>query len=329
MGAKMLVFAMILLMAAACGGGGDPTTLATGTTGMEESDSGDGGDDLIATDITNAIFTARSADCADYMGAYESRVVDVLNSQGFDGTTTVEVLADTCTLASNNIPNHDMQDNGQMFATAIEERNRTFTIVRNPQLAGATTPLSQQWWDGIFLNGTVIDLLSAGCWDGTRNVAAGCSDQVEWLIDPIGSNGFFTHDSHNAHTQPDGTYHYHGNPNAMFDGSPGPEGSPIIGFASDGFPIYGSYFLDPDSGQVRKAISGYTLKDGSRPDGTAGPGGVFDGFYVQDWEWTDSGDLDACNGMTVNGQYGYYITNTYPWIVKCLRGTPHGSFQKQ
>ena len=45
----------------------------------------------------------------------------------------------------------------------------------------------------------------------------------------------------------------------MFDGNPGINGSPVIGFAADGFPIYGSYFLDPSSNQVRKAISGYTL----------------------------------------------------------------------
>ena len=51
----------------------------------------------------------------------------------------------------------------------------------------------------------------------------------------------------------------------MFDDNPGAEGSPVIGFAADGFPIYGSYFLDPQTNQVRKAISGYELKAGTRP----------------------------------------------------------------
>ena len=80
-----------------------------------------------------------------------------------------------------------------------------------------------------------------------------------------------------------------------------------IGYALDGFPIYGSYFLDPETGEVRKAISGYTLKEGERVevDGL-NPGGEYDGNYVQDWEFTDAGDLDECNGMTVDGQYGYY-----------------------
>ena len=51
-------------------------------------------------------------------------------------------------------------------------------------------------------------------------------------------------------------------------------------------------------------------------------------MYVQDWEWTDAGDLDACNGMTVDGQYGYYVTEAYPWILGCFSGEPHESFDK-
>jgi hypothetical protein len=141
----------------------------------------------------------------------------------------------------------------------------------------------------------------------------------------VGSDGFFKHDTHNAHTQPDGTYHYHGGPNAMFDASPGLYGSPLIGFASDGFPIYGTYFLDASTDTVRKATSGYTLREGAR-DG--GPGGSYDGYYIQDWEFTDAGDLDECNGMSVNGQYGYYVTDTYPWILRCHSGTPDASFAK-
>ena len=52
----------------------------------------------------------------------------------------------------------------------------------------------------------------------------------------------FKVDIHNAHVQGDGTYHYHGNPNAMFDDSPSGDGSPLIGFAADGFPIWILYF---------------------------------------------------------------------------------------
>jgi len=75
-------------------------------------------------------------------------------------------------------------------------------------------------------------------------------------------NDFGT-DSHNAHTQPEGTYHYHGSPVAMFYSDTAVV-SPVIGFAADDFPIYGSYF--DDNGTIRKATSSYQLKQGSRID---------------------------------------------------------------
>ena len=136
----------------------------------------------------------------------------------------------------------------------------------------------------------------------------------------------FGADAHNAHSQPDGTYHYHGDPMSMWDDNPGDNGSPVIGFAADGFPIYGSYFND--NGTLRKAVSGYELKQGARPEEPDGPGGVYDGTYIDDFEYTGNGDLDECNGMTVDGQYGYYITDAYPWILRCYHGTPDESFNK-
>jgi len=186
------------------------------------------------------------------------------------------------------------------------------------------------------LNGVVLDLLSAGCYnpnsqqaDSSGNTAIGCNENDDWLLDPLGADNNFGTDLHNAHTQPDGTYHYHGNPNAMFDDNPGSNGSPVIGFAADGFPIYGSYFLDPDSDSVRKAVSGYTLKAGSRGTQSAtNPGGSYDGSYIDDYEFTNTGDLDSCNGMTLDGQYGYYVTDGYPWVMGCISGTPDDSFSK-
>ena len=115
----------------------------------------------------------------------------------------------------------------------------------------------------------------------------------------------------------------------MFDDNPGADGSPVIGFAADGFPIYGTYFKDPTTSQVRKAVSGYSLKTGSRGTrSNTNPGGNYDGTYIDDYEFTNAGDLDQCNGMTVNGQYGYYVTESYPWVIKCFSGVPDNSFQK-
>jgi YHYH protein len=35
-----------------------------------------------------------------------------------------------------------------------------------------------------------------------------------------------------------------------------------------------------------------------------------------------SGDLDNCNGITVDGEYAYIITHEFPLIPRCLKGEP-------
>jgi hypothetical protein len=293
------------------------------------------GQDLAGSvvEITDAILDNRSANCSDYANAYAASATDLQRSLVFAAELEITIDALECTLVSNAIPNHDFNDATAQFATDVAAVNRAFTISRSPELASGMTPLSQQSWDAVMLNGVVLDLLSAGCYrpnhpmaDPDGNVPIGCTTNDSWLLDPLGPGNGFGTDLHHAHTQPDGTYHYHGDPMALFDQSPGPEGSPVVGFAADGFPIYGSYFNDGTA--VRKAVSGYTLKQGNRPTGSLDPGGVYDGKYVDDWEFTDSGDLDSCNGMWVDGQYGYYVTGSYPWVMHCLVGTPHSSFAK-
>ena len=86
--------------------------------------------------------------------------------------------------------------------------------------------------------------------------------------------------------------------------------SPIIGWAYDGNPIYGPYgFANPEGGLIKGMVSGYTLKSSaSRPSGFAL------GFFVEDYEWTNAGDLDEHNGRFCitpdypNGTYAYFAT---------------------
>lgn len=333
---NLILFTMALSAIALVGCGG-------GSSNSSGGDVDDGVDDdtpveTEAVDITDAIFTKTDGSCAEYVENYEATVQDEQNSIFYDASIVVTLNGTNCTLAANGIPNHDFNDSSANFASDISEMDRTFTVSSEPSLATTATELSQNYWDAVMLNGVVLDLLSAGCYDpdsanadSLGNTAIGCSSDDPFLLDPLGPDYRFGADEHNAHTQPDGTYHYHGNPNAMFDDSPGLNGSPVIGFAADGFPVYGSYFLDTDNA-VRKAISGYELKDGTRagtgtPDAT-GPGGSYDGTYISDYEFTDAGDLDECNGMTVGGQYAYYVTESYPWVLNCLSGTVDESFRK-
>jgi len=89
--------------------------------------------------------------------------------------------------------------------------------------------------------------------------------------------------------------------------------SPIIGWAYDGNPIYGPYgFSNPDgTGNVKRLRSGYTLvQKQNRPDEQEYPLG----YFVEDYEYFDNGDLDTHNGRFCatpeypNGIYAYFCT---------------------
>jgi len=118
------------------------------------------------------------------------------------------------------------------------------------------------------------------------------------------------------------------------DCSAGP--SPVIGFASDGFPVYGPCMKTSD-GAIRRAKSSYVLREGVRQPvaGYETPyvvGDVksdsYDGQFIGDYMFVGgSGDLDICNGAEVDGQYGYYLTEGYPYVLACVSGTPSRQFR--
>ena len=91
-----------------------------------------------------------------------------------------------------------------------------------------------------------------------------------------------------------------------------PYHSPIIGWAYDGNPIYGPYgYTNRDGGVVRAMKTGYKLTNApNRPSTVAFP----QGFFVEDYEFDNSGDLDEHNGRFCvtpeypNGIYAYFTT---------------------
>ena len=286
-------------------------------------------------DITNKILTVRSANCSDYVAVYSSSVMDIQEGESFTGTLEISVEGDKCIIESNSIPNHDFNDTSARFANAVSEVDATYEIAATPVKAASETQLTLDYDDAIFLNGVKLDLLAAACYgvgpDGLGMEKIGCGDiSLPWRYDPMFAGNNFGTDMHNAHTQPDGTYHYHGSPNALYDSSGDTAESPVIGFAADGFPIFGPYI--DDNGTIRKVVSGYALKSGARTNMTnegAFPGGNYDGTYRDDYEFTGAGDLDKCNGMTHDGVYGYYVIDSYPWVLACFTGTPDASFSKR
>lgn len=285
-------------------------------------------------DITDIVLTNMSGDCADYAASYQADVTDIQRDLPFVSQFDVAGDGTSCSVSANDIPNYDFNDGSGHFAEPVATQDISLSIPRNPSPASDATELSLLTYNAVMLNGVVLDLVANGCYkpgdasaDADGNVANGCGLWVDWRLDPMGPVNFGT-DSHNGHTQPGGLYHYHGNPNALFDPAEIDQGSPVIGFAADGFPIYGTHFIEPTTGEMLEATSGYTLKSGSRPAGSSSPGGTYDGTYIQDYEFTDAGTLDECNGMTVDGQYGYYVTSSYPYVMACYTGSPDPSFFK-
>lgn len=278
------------------------------------------------TDITETIFENHRAQCSYYADRVYSQVVDITRNLPFSGQLEISVDGDFCVFRSNSIPNHDFNDGSAWFATAVSSVDREYRVPMETYFASDPTPITLQFDNAILLNGVKVDLLAAACY-GVADGRIGCNDiEQPWRLDPMSGNNEFGTDLHNAHTQPDGTYHYHGNPNALFD-TTGQMESPVIGFAADGFPIFGSFIND--NGVVRAVSSSYRLRAGSRPAGNGSPGGTYDGTYIDDYEFVaGSGDLDQCNGMMRTGVYGYYVTDSYPWLMACFQGTPDSSFQK-
>jgi len=286
-----------------------------------------------SVDITNAIFSNSNASCAAYVGNYTAQATDKSNGDILLAEIQITEYEGYCTIYSNGIPNHDFAINGS-FAARTSAVWETFTISMNPQLNDASSPLSLQYDNAIFLNGVKLDLLAAACYgvgpDPLGKEKIGCFDpSTPWRYDPMHSANDFGEDDNHAHTQPDGAYHYHGDPAAMYDVS-GQTVSGVIGYAADGFPIRGPYI--DDNGTIRAITSGYVLKDGNRTSQEGEgefPGGQWDGQFRDDFVWQDgAGDLDACNGRMENGVYSYYVTFSYPWVMGCFMGTPDDSFKK-
>ena len=209
-----------------------------------------------------------------------------------------------------------------------------------------TTTASEMNEFGVLLNGAKLERDTAerypsGSWNYeaiTQGIEIGDFNELSSL-----SSNWLGTDCNNAHVQPTGHYHHHGFPEAymqkLVSDAGVTDGVPtemvLAGYAADGFAIYFRYgHTDAsDSSSALKAIEhSWVLKSGTRSDG---PGGTYDGTFRQDWEYqAGNGDTDQCGGRTgvtpqSNGQdvYHYFITTDYPFIPRCVFGTPNSSFR--
>ncbi|MCB1228953.1 MAG: YHYH protein [Verrucomicrobiae bacterium] len=226
---------------------------------------------------------------------------------------------------ANGIPDHRVgafPNRGN--PNSITEQGYDIVIPSDPRPAPRAT--SQFGPFGIALNGVMLDPGAAEYWQGDPSLG--------WTYEALGGAVALGIDENHAHVQPTGAYHYHGLPTLYLKqlGVGADRHSAQIGWAADGFPIYALYGYreakNPASGIV-KLQSSYRLKSGKRPTEPDGPGGTYDGAFVQDYEYVEGGgDLDECNGRFCvtpeypEGTYAYFLTEAWPVIPRLFRGTP-------
>ena len=235
-----------------------------------------------------------------------------------------------------------------------------YKIPLNPQPNNGNPTSTTMGTIGIFINGTSLyDYRDGVAWNPSTNALCGgpgnppCpggpAASMDWNRDaiPAEMDGFDCSKGHPAM----GQYHHHQNPSAfdldlnvvssicnLYDA----EGlyaidpsahSPLIGYAYDGYPIYGAYgYANQDgSGGIVRIKSSYQLQNlSSRTNGPAINTTYFLGYFREDYEYvSQSGEdfLDEHNGRVCvtpeypNVTYAYFCTvdenhnSYYPYAV--------------
>jgi hypothetical protein len=263
-----------------------------------------------------------------------STPVTLGNGASFTSTANWVCSGTSRVLTGNGIPNHTtgVFPNGGNPNT-ISAQSISFTTTTAPVL---TTTQTNQGVPGYALNSVKFEPGTAGTCASTVTAASQCNlangAGGTWRVEALGQTAFdFGVDSNNAHVQPTGQYHYHGVPAGLLTnaGNTG-QTMTLVGWAVDGYPIYARYgYVNPLSATsgirvIRGSYALDTTPDAGRPSTTIAPLGSF----TSDWNYVaGSGDLDACNGRFgvtpefPNGTYHYYVTDTYPFMQRCVMGS--------
>ncbi len=269
--------------------------------------------------LTLSSATAHDSDPAFLFAAYAAG--PEVRAQERDGWRYVE---------SNGLPNHQTgRFPNRNNPNRISAQQYRFRMTLTPQQAQRTTPVGMNLF-GVALNGVPFDPGAAEFWQ--RNRRSG------WQYEALGGAVNLGLDDSNAHVQPGGAYHYHGIPTAMVRRLARADSMILTGYAADGFPVYtllGHETADDADSPLRKLRSSWQLRRGRRPGGGSGPGGTYDGSFVEDYEYVEgAGDLDECNGRFgvtpeyPDGTYYYMLTDTFPFVPRQWRGSPDASFVK-
>lgn len=264
-------------------------------------------------------------------------------------------------------PTGPFQDGNPSQAT---DQNAIFKFPLTPQVNTGTKTPTTMGNIGVFINGVALfDYRDGVAWNtstsalcggpGNPTCPGGPSATMAWNRDAVVAEkpGFDCSKGHPAM----GNYHHHQNPSAfnldlnvistvcnLYDADGlyainSNQHSPLIGFAYDGYPIYGAYaYKNTDgSGGVVRMKSGYQLRsittrthhaDGTDVDDGPAVSTTYPlGYFREDYEFvahpSDPDYLDEHNGRFCktpeypNGTYAYFATvdanhnSAYPYVV--------------
>ena len=218
-------------------------------------------------------------------------------------------------------------------------QNLVCQITRNPAQNTGAPAYTGLGPIGLWSNGVAIfNAQDAHYWvDASSSFAMGTTT-TGWNRNALffEGSGF---DNCLGHPQGSGMYHHHVNPKCLYNDADNTHHSPIIGYAFDGFPVYGAYgYTNVDgTGPIKRMTSSYVLSTATSrtmgpPVNTTYPLGSM----CEDYVYTaGAGDLDAHNGRFCKtpeypaGTYAYFVTidaslnPVYPFVIgPSYYGTP-------
>ena len=248
----------------------------------------------------------------------------------FQCEVSVTVKNNEMIVDSNGIPNHDFLST---MGCCAPEMDYTSTFPLNPvndTTGGHDTtncPASAGRWECVPDRGTVAMSVNGAPIYGPEEGPGG--DAVALHFEYFNEDrqpivlGWCT-----GHSAGPNGYHYHYDANCVYwepeagetmedydlSKIKSDEHSPIIGWAFDGYPIYGMYGYNDDQTSLKPITSSYAIER-TQEGGDQGYNGIDDWNYVE-----GAGDLDECNGRF--GPTPEYPDGIYHYVSTPLSGSP-------
>lgn len=335
---QRILWAVVCAFSLVACGGGSSTTTTTSTSTSTSGDSVVSNTSAISTEGVKCNLSESGSQNLVYNNNSPTSSTNTAINENLNFNYSWTCANSLRTMSGNGVPNHAVT--GGNFATKVSAQTISGSVTLNPVSSSTTTAVKLP---GFAINSVKMDPGTAGtCLDSATSALSGCNyagGNGMWRMEAMPDPGVspwkfdFGTDVNNAHVQPNGQYHYHGMPTNLISklNSSSATRMTLIGWAADGFPIYANYGYTTanNASSALKVMKGsYRVKtspDANRPSTTL----FAMGHFQQDWVYDASvGDLDECNGRTgvtpefPQGIYHYYVTQSYPFIQRCVKGSP-------